>query len=185
MPNRNPWKTLEQTEVYKNAWLRVREDKVLRPDGGQGIYGVVEIPASVGVVALNGGGEVALAGQWRYVNQRYSWEIPRGGSHAGETGMLAAAQRELAEECGIKAENWELLSAVDVCNGVTTDVQSLFLATGLCRTEQNQDPEEQIITRFVPLREAVDMVMRGEITEVCSVAALLMVANRLRPSSRP
>jgi 8-oxo-dGTP pyrophosphatase MutT (NUDIX family) len=179
MPNRNPWKTLDQTEVYRNAWLRVREDKVIRPDGGAGIYGVVEIPASVGVVALNQGGEVALAGQWRYVNQRYSWEIPRGGSHAGESDMLAVAKRELAEECGLEADNWELLSAVDVCNGVTTDVQSLFLATGLRHTAQNQDPEEQIVTRFVPLQEAVNMAMRGEITEVCSVAALLMASNKL------
>ena len=95
MPHRNPWKTLEQSVVYRNAWLRVREDKVIRPDGGEGIYGVVEIPPSIGVVALNDRDEVALVGQWRYVNERYSWEIPRGGSHEGESCLLEVAKREL------------------------------------------------------------------------------------------
>src|SRR5256885_11779400 len=94
----NPWKTRASRVAYENAWIRVREDQVIRPDGGQGICGVVEIRPSVGVVALNERDEIALAGQWRYSVNRYSWEIPRGGSHPGETDMLSVAQRELAEE---------------------------------------------------------------------------------------
>ena len=158
----------------------MREDQVIRPDGRDGIYGVVEIRPSVGVVALNERDEIALVRQWRYAVNRYSLEVPRGGSHPGESDMLAVAQRELAEEAGVTATHWEALGAVDVCNGVTDDVQSLYLATGLSATEMNLDPEEDITVEWRPLTEAVHMAMDGRITEVCSIAAILHVAMRDR-----
>jgi 8-oxo-dGTP pyrophosphatase MutT (NUDIX family) len=172
----NPWKTLATRVAYENPWIRVREDQVIRPDGGPGIYGVVEIRPSVAIVALNERDEVALVGQWRYTVNHYSWEIPRGGSHPGETDMLAVAKRELAEEAGLLAETWQALGAVDVGNGVVSEIQSFFVATGLSATEMNLDPEEDITVAWRPFEEAVRMVMDGRITEVCSVAALLKLA---------
>ncbi len=174
----NPWRTKSSRIAYQNGWIRVREDEVIRPDGGPGIYGVVEIRPSVGVVAMNERDEVVLVGQWRYAVNRYSWEIPRGGSHPGETDMLQVAKRELAEEAGVLAEHWESLGPVDVCNGVADDVQTLFLATGLSSTDTRFDPEEDITVEWKPFGEAARMVMDGRITEVCSVAAILMVAQR-------
>ena len=172
----NRWRTKGSAVVYQNAWIRVREDQVIRPDGGPGIYGVVEIRPSVGVVAMNEREEIAIVGQWRYAVNRYSLEVPRGGSHPGETDMLAVAQRELAEEAGVLAAHWEALSRVDVCNGVTDDVQSLFLATGLSVTDRKLDPEEDITLEWHPFEEALRMTLDGRITEVCSVAAILRVA---------
>jgi 8-oxo-dGTP pyrophosphatase MutT (NUDIX family) len=162
--------------VYENAWIRVREDRVTRPDGGAGIYGVVQIRPSVGVVAINDRDEVALVGQWRYAVNRYSWEVPRGGSHTGETDMLTVAKRELAEEAGLIAGEWQTLGPVDVCNGVADDVQTLYLATQLSPTALQPDPEEDITVEWKPFEEAVRMATDGRITEVCSVAALLRVA---------
>lgn len=178
MTKLNPWKTTSSRVAYENRWIRVREDQVIRPDGKPGLYGVVEIRPSVGVVALNHRDEVALVGQWRYAVNRHSWEVPRGGSSPGETDMLAVAQRELAEEAGIKAESWEFLATVDNCNGVANDVQSLYLATGLSETPMNLDPEEDIVVKWMPFAEALRMTMEGRITEVCSVAAILMVAQK-------
>ncbi len=173
----NPWKTIASRIAYENAWIRVREDQVIRPDGGPGIYGVVEIRPSVAVVALNERDEIALVGQWRYTVKRYSWEVPRGGSHEDETDMLAVAKRELAEEAGLVAENWQRLTSVDVCNGVADDMQTFFLATGLSQTGMQLDPEEDITVAWHPFAEAVKMAMDGRITEVCSIAAILMVAR--------
>jgi 8-oxo-dGTP pyrophosphatase MutT (NUDIX family) len=174
----NPWVTKSSRVAYENAWIRVREDQVIRPDGKPGLYGVVEIRPSVGIVALNERDEIALAGQWRYSVNRYSWEIPRGGSHPGEIDMLCVAKRELAEEAGLIAQEWEPLGAVDVCNGVADDVQSLYLAKGLTPTPTRLDPEEDILIKWRPFDETVSMVMDGRITEVCSVAAILKVAIR-------
>jgi 8-oxo-dGTP pyrophosphatase MutT (NUDIX family) len=170
--NRNPWRTLDSRIAYENAWIRVREDRVLRPDGQPGIYGVIEIRPSIGVVALNGRDELVLVGQWRYPLERYSWEIPRGGSGPGETDMAAVAARELREETGVTASDWQSLGAVDVNNGVTTDIEHLFLATGLETGEPAPCGDERIATRWVPLADAVRMVLTGEITECCSAAAI-------------
>ncbi len=172
----NPWKTITSRTAYQNNWLRVREDQVIRPDGNPGIYGVVEIRPSVGVVALNDRDEIVLVGQWRYTLNRYSWEIPRGGSQLDETNMQRAAERELAEEAGVLAANWQPLGTVDVGNGVLDDVQSLYLATDLSATNTNFDPEEDISIVWKPFVEAVKMAMDGTITEVCSIAAILRVA---------
>lgn len=173
MPKRS-WKTKSSRVVYKNNWISVREDQVIRPDGNPGLYGVVDIRPSVCVVALSDRNEVALVGQWRYSVDRYSWELPRGGSHAGESDMMAVAKRELEEEAGIIAAHWQDLGAHDICNGVANDVQTFFVATGLCPTSQQLDPEEQdIAVKWVPFEEAVNMALDGRITEVCSVAALL------------
>jgi 8-oxo-dGTP pyrophosphatase MutT (NUDIX family) len=174
--HRNPWKTLRSRISYTNNWLRVREDEVLRPDGQPGIYGVVEIRPSVGVLAFNDDREIALVGQWRYTVGRYGWEIVRGGSSEDETDMQAVARRELIEETGFAAAQWSPLGAVDVCNGVTTDVQHLFVARDLTFTGPHQDPVEEIETRWVPFEEAVLMAGDGRITEVCSVAAILRYA---------
>jgi 8-oxo-dGTP pyrophosphatase MutT (NUDIX family) len=175
----NPWKTKSSRIAYGNAWIRVREDEVVRPDGGAGIYGVVEIRPSVGIVAINDRDQIVLAGQWRYALGRYSWEIPRGGSNPGETDMQKVAERELAEEVGLQAAAWKALGPVDVCNGVSDDVQSLFWATKLSPVATDPDPEEEIAVAWKPFEEAVAMAMDGRITEVCSVAAILRVA-RLR-----
>ncbi|MGC2658755.1 MAG: NUDIX hydrolase [Bryobacteraceae bacterium] len=172
----NPWVTQSSRIAYENGWIRVREDRVLRPDGQPGLYGVVEIRPSIGVVATDELGRIVLVGQWRYAPNRHSLEIPRGGSQPGETDMLATAQRELAEEAGLLARHWVSLGTVDVCNGVSDDVQTLYWATGLSTTEMNLDPEEDIVVQWQPFEEAVQMVMDGRITEVCSVAAILKVA---------
>ena len=171
----NPWKTTASHIAYQNPWMRVREDQVIRPDGKPGIYGVIEIRPSVGVVAIDDRDRVVLVGQWRYSVNRYSWEVPRGGSKAGETDMLSVAKRELAEETGLRAVHWQMLGPVDVCNGVADDVQTLYLATGLSETEMRLDPEEDITVEWRPFDEAVSMAIDGRITEVCSIAAILRV----------
>jgi 8-oxo-dGTP pyrophosphatase MutT (NUDIX family) len=113
----NPWTTLATRIVYANSWLRLREDTVIRPDGREGIYGVVEMPASVGIVALNDADEVALVTQWRYALGRMSTEIPTGGSEPSDPDVLAAAGRELREETGLTARSWRGLVSSTTATG--------------------------------------------------------------------
>src|SRR5206468_2861587 len=129
-------------------------------------YGVIEIWPSVGVVAIDEHDRIILVGQWRYTVDRYSWEIPRGGSHPHETDMLDVANRELLEETGFLAKKWRRLGAVDVCNGVANDIQTLYLATELSPGQgMSLDPEEDITVDWQPFGEAVRMVLDGRITE--------------------
>jgi len=176
----NPWQTLGSRTVYANAWMRLREDTVIRPDGQHGVYGVVEMSPSVGVVALNDVNEIALVSQWRYTLGRMSLEIPTGGSEAADQGVLAAAQRELREETGLSAGSWRELGFIDNSNGVTNDVSHMFLATGLEAGADAQDPAERLALSWLPFGQAVDHVLSGSITESVSVAAILKVEALLR-----
>lgn len=182
MDRSNPWKTLVSRIVYKNTWLVLREDKVIRPDGNEGIYSVVEIRPSVAIVAINDTDEIALVGQWRYTHNKYSWEIPMGSSRQTDATILDAAKRELEEETGLRAQKWLSLGTIDNCNGATTDVANLFLASILSQHIQRQDPEECLSVQWVPFSKAVCMVMEGTITESGSVAAILKT-EKLRLSA--
>jgi 8-oxo-dGTP pyrophosphatase MutT (NUDIX family) len=181
----NPWRTLDTRVVYANSWITVREDSVIRPDGQPGIYGVVEIPPSVGIVALTERDEIALVSQWRYTLGKMSLEIPTGGSEPGET-IAQAAGRELAEEAGVAAATWTPLGSIDNSNGITTDVAHIFLARGLAPLPggQPRQGDEQIEVVWMPFGEAVQAALAGTITESVSVAGILRAAL-CTPGSAP
>jgi 8-oxo-dGTP pyrophosphatase MutT (NUDIX family) len=172
MAMQNPWRTLSSRTIYRNPWLVLREDKVIRPDGAEGIYSVVEMRPSCGIVAINEDNQIALVGQWRYVHDKYSLEIPTGGSEQDET-PLDAAKRELLEETGLTAEEWTALGTIDNSNGVTTDVAHLFLARNLATGPPVPQGDEQVELRWMSFADAVAAVMEGKITESVSVAGIL------------
>jgi 8-oxo-dGTP pyrophosphatase MutT (NUDIX family) len=172
----NPWRTLLQRRVYKNRWFSVREDRVVRPDGVEDIYGVVEISPSAAVVALNERLELPLVGQWRYCLNRFSWEVPAGGCFEREA-PIEAARRELIEETGLSAEKWHELGSIDNSNSATTDVVHLFCATELQTDKARPDATEVFSVRWVSLKEAIDMVISCEITDSSSAVALLKTAR--------
>ncbi len=175
---KNPWKTLESKVVYKNPWISVREDQVLRPNGTPGIYSVVETRIATGVVALAPGHEIYLVGQYRYPMDEYSWEIVEGGAEDDET-PLAAAQRELEEEAGLRARQWEQLGAeVHLSNCHSSERGFLFMARELETCEARPDDTEVLALKKTPFAEALAMVERGEIKDAMSIIAILRMQRR-------
>lgn len=169
----NPWRTLARREVYDNAWINVTEHAVIRPDGEPGIYGVVRYKnTAIGVLAIDAEDYVYLVGQYRYTLNAYSWEIPEGGCRLGED-WLAAAQRELAEETGLQAAQWEQLGTAHLSNSVSDELAVWYLATDLTVGEAAPEGTEVLQTKRVPFAEALQMVLTGEITDALSVLALL------------
>lgn len=172
MEDFNPWKTLSELVVYDNPWIRVHEDKVIRPDGAPGIYGVVEYKnKAIGILPIDENQDIYLVGQYRYPLGIYSWEIPEGGCPLGEE-PLAAAKRELKEETGLTADNWQLLGTAHLSNSVSDEEAFWFLATGLSPGQAQPDGTEQLAHRRVPFAEALRMVADGEITDALSVLAI-------------
>ena len=172
----NPWRRLARQIAYDNAWITVWHDDVVRPDGQPGIYGVVHYRArSIAVIALDEQDHVILVGQYRYPLNRYSWELPQGGGLPEEE-PLAAAKRELREETGFSAANWEEILVAHMSNAITDEETILYLARGL--TEGIPEPEgsEKLQVRRVPFAEALAKVERGEITDAPSMIGLLRMA---------
>lgn len=169
---KSPWRTLASREVYDNAWISVREDAVVRPDGEQGIYGVVHFKnIAIGILAIEDE-FIYLVGQYRYPLDRYSWEIPEGGCGEGED-PLAAAQRELEEETGLRAANWEKMGEAHLSNSVSDELAIWFLATGLTQGEHKPEGTEQLKVRRVTFQEASAMASSGEMTDALSLLAIM------------
>ena len=174
------WPTTASRTVYENAWIAVTEDSVTRPDGSDGIYGVVELKHdAVFIVAITDADEVVLVTVDRHTVGT-SVEVPAGGTD-GEP-PLAAAQRELLEETGLRAEHWREIGRMSALNGVCRATEHVFLATGLTTiqsSEHEQHAECISQVRATPWTIVMEMVRDGRITDGETVAALLYAAIAL------
>src|SRR5580692_12443866 len=112
MTQHGPWKIVESHEVYRDAWIRLQKDDVIRPDGKPGTYSVVTLKPGVTVLAMDDNGYVYLTEEFHYGVGRTTVEAASGGIEPDER-PLDAAKRELQEELGIEAEDWTDLGVVD------------------------------------------------------------------------
>jgi ADP-ribose pyrophosphatase len=175
-----PWVTLSSKPIYGNRWISLREDVVQMPDGRTTIYGVVTCSDAVGVLPFVDEDTVLLIRQYRYVAGRATWEMPTGGVHRGET-LEEAAQRELAEEIGHRAERLVHVSTFNTSKSVVDETAHLFLGYGLAPAAAPPDDTEFIETRRVPFPDALDMVLRGEIVDAMTIIAVLHAARLRQP----
>ena len=151
----------------------MREDQVINPKGGNGIYGVVSMQnKAIGIVPLDADGNTWLVGQYRYTLNEYTWEIPMGGGPV-ELDVLESAQRELREETGLLAARWTRIARLHTSNSVTDEEGFVFLAEDLTQADWEPEETEDLRLWKLPLAQAVAMAMADEITDVISVAGLL------------
>jgi 8-oxo-dGDP phosphatase len=168
-------------EVYRNDWMTVREDKVRRPDGSEGIYGVVDKPRYALIIARDGD-RFRLVEQFRYPIELRRWEFPQGtapGQADVEPTELAA--RELREETGLRAESMAAIGLLDVAPGMSSQRGMVFVATGITEGEHEREHTEQDMHSEWFTREEVEqMILDREITDAQSIAAwaLFLLSER-------
>lgn len=173
MTQKNPWKTIGTRPVYSNPWISVREDTVIRPDGKEGIYGVVDTRVATGVVALTDDGQIYLVGQYRYPIDLYSWEIIEGGADRGEEPLIAA-KRELREEAGLIADEWTQLGPhFHLSNCFSSEEAVVYMARGLREVEKEPEGTEVLEVRKIPFADCVKMVHAGEVTDSITLIGVL------------
>ena len=171
----NSWKTLSSKVVYESAWITVNKHETINPAGNPAVYSVVNFKnLAIGILPISKDGYTWLVGQWRYPLNAYSWEIPEGGGPLGEA-PIETAVRELKEETGIVAKHFEEIMQLHLSNSATDEHCYVFLATDLTFEEAEPEDSEDLSVKKVHINEAFEMVMKGEITDGISVAAIFKV----------
>ena len=169
----NPWKTLSTHTQYDNPWILVEEHHVINPAGNPGIYGTVSFKnRAIGILPLFDNGDTLIVGQYRYPLKQYSWEIPMGGAPAGEDN-LQCAQRELKEETGYQATQWQMILHNHLSNSITQEEGFVYVAKGLQPGEMALEETEDISVKRLPFETVFQMAMTGEITDGLSVNGIL------------
>lgn len=165
--------------VHQGRILALRVDEVRMPGGRVARREVVEHHGAVGVLALDADDRVVLIHQYRHPVRRRLWEMPAGLLDAPGEDPVVAAARELAEEVGLTAQHWSVLVDVAASPGFTDESVRVFLATGLsevARPPGADDEESDLVITRVPLAEAVQRAVSGEIVNASAVAGLLALA---------
>jgi 8-oxo-dGTP pyrophosphatase MutT (NUDIX family) len=163
--------TLSSREIYRNHWMRLREDEILRSNGQKGIYGVVDKDEAAIILPVDGD-RVWLVEQFRYTIQERALELPQGGWERKIDNPEELARGELKEELGLEAAKMVHLGDMWIAYGFTRQKQHVYLATGLAITEKKPDAEEHdLVARFVSIEEFERMMLDGVIRDGCTLAA--------------
>ncbi len=169
------WQTKSTTVAYENSWISVKHDEVVRPDGSNGVYGVVSSKSDgVFVVPVDENGNTYLVLQERYTIGQESWEIVAGGAD----GQLPedAAARELLEEAGVKAGKVTEILEFYYVNGFSNAKGHVCLATGIEKVSDELDKVDGIMSvRKVALSDVKDMILNHEITDGPTITAVFTV----------
>ncbi len=171
---KGPWVVIDSKVVYQNPWIKVREDKVIRPDKKSGIFGVVEQNMGVSVIPMDDKGNVYLTKEYKYAVERITIEAISGAIEKREN-KLNAAKRELKEETGLIAKKWIYLGVVDPFTSVINSPNHMYLAQNLIQTKSNQEGTESIKVIKMSFKKAIEMVISSKITHGASCVALLRI----------
>lgn len=172
-----PWTIKGTAEKYRDEFIAVYADSVIRPDGEPGTYATVRMKPGVSVLPVDGDGTVYLTRQFRYAAGAESIEAVSGGVDGDDA--AEAAKKELHEELGIEAAELIALGRMDMDTSIVHSPVSLFLARGLKFTEAEQEGTERIAPFKTTLEQAVGMVLRSEITHSPSCVLILKAARYL------
>ena len=164
---------LKETKIdgelaYDGNFLKVSRDRVKLPDGKITQREYIRHPGAVVVLALFDDGRVLLERQFRYPNDQVFIEFPAGKIDPGEA-SLACAKRELEEETGYTATDWHFVCTIHNAIAYSDEHLDLFLARGLTAGDAKLDDGEFLETFTATIPEMLEMVKRGDITDVKTV----------------
>ena len=171
-------KKLSSEEIFDGVAIHLFRDEILLPNGNKGVREVIRHPGAVCVIPVTEDGDVIFVNQFRYAFNKVTLEVPAGKLEKGED-PLEAAMRELTEETGLSAKNVVYLGELYTTPALIDEVIHMYLATDLVEGKQHLDEDEFINTLRMPLSEAVQKVMNGEIKDAKTQTILLKAEKYL------
>jgi ADP-ribose pyrophosphatase len=164
-------RTLSSREVYRNPWLRLREDEIERNNGALGLYAVVDKDDCAVILPINGD-RIYLIEQFRYTIQQRALELPQGGWETPDIDPEELARGELREETGLAAGRMVYLGTMWIAYGFARQRQHVYLATELTHVGTDPDPEEDdLVLKTASIAEFEQMLLDGTIQDACTIAA--------------
>jgi len=158
--------------IYEGKIIRLTLDTVQLPNGATAELEIVHHPGGAAVIALDAENRVCVLRQYRHAAGGWLWELPAGKLDNGEAPLLCA-QRELEEEAGMQAADWQSLGKIVSSPGVFTEVIHLYLARALSAVPTRREEHEVIEVHWLPWSEALRMAQTGEIEDAKTLAGLL------------
>lgn len=175
----SPIQAVSSRIAWTSKWYHVREDKVLLPDGSQGVFNIVEHSGAVWIIPVTRNCDIVLLRHYRYSVDDWCWEIPAGGIKEGHS-LEETALAELKEEVGGTANELHYIGQFYTSIGISNEIAHVFLALGVDLGESDHEPAEVIEIHRKPLDEVLDMAHRNEISDGPSALALMLCEERLR-----
>jgi 8-oxo-dGTP pyrophosphatase MutT (NUDIX family) len=182
-PCRAAWDhhAMSTQRIYAGRVVTLDVERVVLPNGVETTMEIVGHPGGAAVVALNERGEVCLLRQYRHVAGGWIWEVPAGKLDGKAPDEIA--RQELEEEAGMRAARWRSLGRYLSSPGVFREVVHLYLAQDLTPCGARPEHDELFEITWVPLAEALERALRGEIEDGKSVVALARAAAQLRDAT--
>jgi 8-oxo-dGTP pyrophosphatase MutT (NUDIX family) len=167
----------ERKMIYDGRVIKVSVDTVDLPNGLRIPLEIVRHPGGAAVVALDAQDRICLLRQYRHAAGGYIYELPAGKLEPGEPPEVTI-KRELAEEAGMYAANWQPLGAYFSSPGVFTEVIHLYLATGLAPVAARPEADEVFEIEWWPLGQAVERARNGELADAKTIIGILRAGSR-------
>jgi NUDIX domain. len=168
-------KTLSTQEIYRNQWMLLKEDRIERADGSQGIYSVIEKPDFAVIVPVMNG-NLWVVEQYRYPLGKRTIELPQGSWELSpHADPVEVARGELAEETGLAARQMTQIGYQKLAQGYSSQGYHIWFATDFIQGEQRLDAEEQGLgCRQMPIAEFERLIADGQISDATTVTAFLL-----------
>lgn len=164
---------ISSEQIWKGKLLDVRRDVVCLPDGSEGVREYVTHPGAVVIIPVLPNGKLIFERQYRYPVGRVMLELPAGKIDPNEPPLLTA-KRELIEEAGYTASDWQHLGTMHPTIGYANERIEIFMARDLTALGQNQLDEGEFLELLeLSLDEAMDAVRQGDLTDGKTLSALL------------
>lgn len=175
-------KVIASKPILSSTLFTVVEKKLELANGKKVVYQDIERHPTVVVFPITPTYEVYLISEYRYLHKKRLLEAMAGFINPGES-VLSAAKRELQEETGIIAQQWEQLVVGELSASVISAKVHIFLAKDLTFGKATPEEDEDIELVSFPLEEAVEKVMTGEISTTSTMVGLLFL-DRLRKEKK-
>ncbi len=165
--------------IFDGKVVHLERWQVSLPNGETTEREVIKHIGAAAVVPIDSEGNITLVRQHRVAIDEMTWEIPAGKLDAPDEDPLVCARRELEEETGLNADNWQLLSRVVTTPGFCTERISIYLATGLSQHGAHTDPDEFVRVKTMPFADAVNEVLQGKLYDQKTALGILLAKAAL------